>query len=200
MTGSQNEFADASAGHPNLQRLWKPITEWTIWMVLGIVIYSLTGAFDQEIAEYAFGAAGWPRALCIAVFIGATGQLGYQVLGMSRGGDAPAADDAGAAVQQPARLSGWRVAQRLGIFVFPLIYLYVTPSIGFYVSTPVFILGVLLLLEVRSPVALATVTCVVYGLLLVVFTRFFYVALPVGQAPPFYDINNAIIVFARTGL
>ena len=39
-----------------------------------------TDVFDREIAEYAFGADGWPKALCIAIFIGATGQLIYQVL------------------------------------------------------------------------------------------------------------------------
>ena len=74
------------------------------------------------------------------------------------------------------------------------------PSIGFYVATPVFILGLLLLLEVTSPAALLLVTTVVYSLVLLIFTRFFFVALPVGGIQWFYDINNAIISIVRAGL
>ena len=40
----------------------------------------------------------------------------------------------------------------------------------------------------------------VYGFFLLIFTRLFYVAVPVGQIEPFYSINNAIIIFARSGL
>lgn len=172
-------------------------------MVLGGVVLSQIGAFDQEIAEYAFGADGWPRSLCIAVFVGATGQLAYQILQLSRGieedPDGDGAADDGAA-EPLVRLSAWRVLQRLGIFLFPLLYLYFTPTLGFYLVTPVFLFGMLLILEVKSPLALVTVTSVVYGLFLLIFTRFFYVAVPVGQVEPFYGINNAIIVFARSGL
>ena len=71
---------------------------------------------------------------------------------------------------------------------------------GTYFITLFFILGLLLLLKVRSIKALLGVTAITYLLLLVVFTRFFYVALPVGRWDFFYDFNNWIIVVARIGM
>ena len=84
--------------------------------------------------------------------VGATGQLGYRILSISRGGEREdegelPAEGATVAVYKPR---GWRLVQRLGIFLFPLLYLYVMPSVGFYLATPVFIVGLLILLEVRS--------------------------------------------------
>jgi hypothetical protein len=53
---------------------------------------------------------------------------------------------------------------------------------------------------VTSPAALLLVTTVVYSMVLLIFTRFFFVALPVGGIEWFYDINNAIISIVRTGV
>ncbi len=189
-------------GPGSFLRLRRPIVEWVIWVLFGAVIYVLTGEFDQELPEYAFGTAGWPRALCIAVFIGATGQLGYQILMISRSREQVVHDNRD--MEKPAPRLRDRLtlltAQRLGIFSLPLVYLYVMPSLGFFFVTPFFVLGLLLLLDVKSPVALLGVTGIVYLTLLLIFTRLFYVALPVGRVPFFYDLNNAIIVLARTGL
>ena len=198
MSRSQSNFTQTGSGELTLTALRKPIVEWLFWMALAIFAYAQTGNFDKEIAEYAFGATGWPRSLCLAVVLGATGQLTYQALSISRATSQPSAN---AAIEPgDSRVSGWRLAQRLGIFILPLLYLYVMPSIGFYVATPMFILCFLVLLEVKSPIALLTVTLVVYGLVLLIFTRLFYVALPVGNVESFYDINNAIIEIVRSGV
>ena len=174
-----------------------PFVEWAIWIAILAWVFWQTQRFDREIAQYAFGAAGWPRALCIAAALGATGQLIYRIAEIRRGHVAvksaePATDG--------KRAGLWQRAKHLPIFVFPLIYLYLVPSVGFYVATPFFILGVLLILEVRSPLTLLGVTGVIYGLVLLLFTRLFYVALPVGRIESFYDINNAIIGIARYGM
>ncbi len=173
----------------------KPVLEWLFWLALAAIVYSLTGGFDEPIAEYRFGAAGWPRALCVALVIGATGQLIYKLARKE-----PAPEEPGEAVEAGPGLSLGAKLQRFGVFAAPFIYLYLTPLIGFYVTTPLLILAILLLLEVRSLKALAGVTLVVYGLVLLVFTRFFYVALPVGRIESFYDLNNWIIVMVRSGL
>ena len=174
-----------------------PFVEWAIWIAVLTWVFWQTQRFDREIAQYAFGAAGWPRALCIAAALGATGQLIYRIAEIRRGHVA-------AKSAEPAtdgKRSGlWQRAKHLPIFIFPLIYLYLVPSVGFYVATPFFILGVLLILEVRSPLTLLGVTGVIYGLVLLLFTRLFYVALPVGRIESFYDINNAIIGIARYGM
>lgn len=175
----------------------KPVLEWLFWLALAALVYSLTGRFDEPIAEYRFGASGWPRALCVALVIGATGQLIYKLSRKQASGNEPDSLDPEA---EPQSLSLGAKLQRFGVFAAPFIYLYLTPQIGFYVSTPLIILAILLLLEVRSLKALAGVTFVVYGLVLLIFTRFFYVALPVGRIEAFYDLNNWIIVLVRTGM
>lgn len=177
----------------------KPVLEWLFWVLLAAMVYSLTGNFDETIAEYRFGATGWPRVLCAALAFGASGQLIYkltrsQPAGTAAGTKAPEAE-------VPAEVLTFRAGlQRIGVFAAPFVYLYVMPEIGFYVATPFFVLAILLLLEVKSPRVLAGVTLVVYGLVLLIFTRFFYVALPVGHIESFYDINNWIIVLVRTGM
>ena len=183
-----------------------PVVEWAIWIAVLAWVFWQTQRFDREIAQYAFGAAGWPRALCIAAALGATGQLIYRIAEIRRGHAAgPESTVPETAAPEPAAPEGqrpglWQRAKHLPIFIFPLIYLYLVPSVGFYVATPFFILGLLLILEVRSLRALLGVTCVIYGLVLLLFTRFFYVALPVGRIEAFYDINNAIIGIARYGM
>ena len=183
-----------------------PFVEWAIWIAVLAWVFWQTQRFDREIAQYAFGAAGWPRALCIAAALGATGQLIYRIAEIRRGRAAgPEAAGPETAAPESAAPEGqkpglWHRAKHLPIFIFPLIYLYLVPSVGFYVATPFFILGLLLILEVRSLRALLGVTCIIYGLVLLLFTRFFYVALPVGRIEAFYDINNAIIGIARYGM
>ncbi len=175
----------------------KPVLEWLFWLALAATVYSLTGGFDEPIAEYRFGAAGWPRALCAALVFGATGQLIYKLARSQATQEVTTESEP--ASDAPSLSLGSKL-QRFGVFAAPFIYLYLTPEIGFYVATPFLILAILLLLEVRSLKALVGVTFVVYGLVLLIFTRFFYVALPVGRIEAFYDLNNWIIVLVRTGM
>lgn len=176
----------------NLTRgMRRPLLEWASWSLIALAAWVQTGSFDAPIDEYAFGAAGWPRAVCLAILVGAAAQLLLAWHARNGGnGVAPATADAA----RP------RLALRLGILLLPLAYLYLMPTLGFFLMTPVFILLLLLLLQVRTPAALAGVTCVVYGLVLLIFTRLFYVALPVGRIDPFYSLNTLIVGLVRTGL
>ncbi len=178
-----------------------PVLEWLFWLMLAGMVYALTDNFDEPIAEYQFGASGWPRVLCAALAFGATAQLFYKLTRKRPGPEEPSGKSADQANEvAPPILSLRAKLQRAGVFATPFVYLYVMPEIGFYVATPFFILAILLLLEVRSIKALTSVTAVVYGLVLLIFTRFFYVALPVGRIESFYDLNNWIIAFVRTGM
>lgn len=166
-----------------------PLVEWAVWMALALAAWLQTARFAEPIAEYRYGADGWVKAICIAIAVGATGQM---LLAVSRGRSI-----AGAAAAESAQAGWGRRLQRLGIFVLPLVYLWLMPTMGFYLLTPAFILGMLLLMEVRSPLTLVLVTVIAYGLVLAVFTRWFYVALPTGSAEPFYGWNTEIIRLAR---
>ncbi|MCY4460849.1 MAG: tripartite tricarboxylate transporter TctB family protein [Albidovulum sp.] len=174
---------------------WRSFAEMAVWLLICGIVYSQTGLFDREIPDYEFGATGWPRALCIAAAFGAVAQFCLQRIVARR-----APENANA--KSGAKSGGdWRtLAQRAAVFVFPLLWLYLAPRVGFYISAPFFVAGMLLLMEVRSPVNLFAVTAAIYALVLLFFTRLFFVALPVGRIEAFYDVNVAIIGLARIGL
>ncbi|WP_224404850.1 tripartite tricarboxylate transporter TctB family protein [Afifella sp. IM 167] len=184
----------ATAARPSqIERFKGPIIEWLVWLAIAGFAYWQTIYFAKDIVGYPPGAAGWPRTICILMALGATGQLLYKLAGHDLAEPAPAA-------AKETHTGAHRVVQRLAIFALPFLFLYVSPWIGFYVAAPLFVITLMLLLEVRSPLAIAGVTLIVYALFLLLFTRFFFVALPNGRLDGFYEVNNAIIGFARMGL
>lgn len=177
----------------NKLRRLAPLFEWALWVTGAGLAFRLSYAFDRPIGNYQYGATGWPRFVLIAIVVGASFQLLIRLRRNELFADLPAE------TQMPAaeRASALRL---LAIFTLPLVYLWLLPRAGFYLSTPFFLLAYLAALDVRGWRAYLGVTLTVYGLILLVFTRLFYVALPVGNWPGFYDINNAIVVMARAGL
>ena len=182
---------------PNMGRIMSRATryltlEWLFWCVLIGIFWMQTDAFSENIAEYQFGASGWPKMVLIGLLIGATGQFGLGLLGLkSSGGEANASREPARQISRP---------QQIAIFVLPLLYLWFMHRIGFFVATPIFILVYLRVLEVKRLTHLLAVTAFIYVFVLALFVRFFYVALPVGAWPTFYDINNQIITIVRLGI
>ncbi|HRY05648.1 MAG TPA: hypothetical protein P5114_00865 [Hyphomicrobiaceae bacterium] len=183
----------AAGGSRQSNQYLRCFLEWAFWAVLVGVFYQQTTYFDKDIANYAFGATGWPRVVAITAFLVATFQLVMQIHALRMG----LAIEGGQGRAESISAAQW--AHRVAIFMWPFVFLFVTPTVGAYVSIPIFIVGFLLLLGVRKPIPLALVLVIVYGLLLAVFTRFFYVALPLGEETFFYDVNVAIVEFVRLG-
>ena len=181
--------------------------EWLVWTAIAILAILQTGSFDQDIADYAFGADGWPIAVCIAILIGATLQLGFKLhrswAGTTQPGDGRQ-QDPGGTTSNPKKAAdgkfGLGSLQTAAIFLLPFAYLFLAPRLGFYLMTPIFIACLLLLMQVRSVATIFLVTAAAYGIALLVFTRFLYVALPVGRIEPFYSINNAVVALVRAGV
>ncbi|MGI9393217.1 MAG: tripartite tricarboxylate transporter TctB family protein [Boseongicola sp.] len=171
------------------------IVEWAVWMALALIAYNINYVFDKPIEGYRYGATGWPRAVLIAIMVGATFQVLFQYLGWEEDSEE---EEASGKSAREIRLS--HVLGMLAVFAVPFIYLWLLPRTGFYLTTPFFIVAYMAVLNVRSWKPFVFVTATVYGLLLLIFTRLFYVALPVGSWQPFYDINNAIIVGVRAGM
>jgi len=185
--------AGSATHHARADRPKGPVIEWLVWLAISAFAYWQTTFFAEAIRDYPPGSAGWPRVICILIAVGATGQLLYKLSGHDVAGTSP--------TEEAETNSGaHRTIQRIAIFLLPFVFLYASPWIGFYIAAPLFIVALLLLLEVRSPLAIAGVTLVVYALFLLLFTRLFFVALPNGRLDGFYEVNNAIIGFARTGL
>lgn len=186
----------------------RPVFEWLVWTAIVILALLQTRNFDRDIEQYAFGADGWPIAILIAIFAGATLQLVFRLRQQRRllNGEAGTVEQGPVPTETPRSApEGGSVTDQLNIrliciFLLPFLYLFVMPRAGFYLTTPCFILALLLLLQVRSLKALVLVTLSVYGVALLIFTRLFYVALPIGRMDPFYDMNVAILVLVRAGL
>ena len=84
-----------------------------------------------------------------------------------------------------------------GLFIIPLVYVWLLPRTGFYLTTPIFLLTFLFHVgERRWPIILVT-TLIITALIFLVFAKLFYVALPVGNWPVFYDVNNWLLVMIR---
>jgi hypothetical protein len=169
---------------------WRPFAEWIVWLGLAAFAWIQSGFFARDLPHYRFGTAGWPQVICLMIVAGATAQLLLQ-LGRLEGAETVPAPRAG---------QRYRAMHRVFIFALPFVFLWLTPLIGFYVATPLFTLALLLLLDVRRPVALLGVTAIVWGLVLLIFTRLFYVALPEGLWDGFYEANIAIIDLVRVGM
>lgn len=180
---------------------FKPAAEWLMWMLLVLIALSQVDNFSQEIAAYKFDADGWPITITLALGVGATLQFIFQLWHLRADDeetDSIEGADTGAKVE--SKTSRETRLTNIAIFLLPFVYLYFAPRMGIYFITPIFIISLMLLLKVRSIKALLGITAITYLLLLVVFTRFFYVALPVGRWDFFYDFNNWIIVVARIGM
>ena len=175
-----------------MTREQKLIGEWLFWCVLVTLFWMQTDSFAEPIAEFRFGADGWPKMVLLGILIGATGQMTLGLYEARRTNLPPTSDETGT-----RQISRW---QQISIFVLPLLYLWLMHRIGFFVVTPLFIAAYLFVLEVRRIRPLVFVTLAVYGVVLFLFVRFFYVALPVGAWPSFYEINNQIITLVRIGV
>ncbi|MGC6529876.1 MAG: tripartite tricarboxylate transporter TctB family protein [Candidatus Puniceispirillaceae bacterium] len=169
------------------------VIEWLFWVILVVLLWAQTSAFNEPIAEYHFGATGWPRMVLAGIFIGATGQMLLGVFVNKDGQDDQLDHDT-----KPEKIvKRW---QQLAIFGMPFLYLWLMHRIGFFVATPLFIFAYLWVLEVRNIKHLLGVTIGVTAFIFFIFVRLFYVAMPVGSWLTFYEINNQIIILVRYGL
>ena len=181
-----------------MSRQVKIFAEWLFWSVLALILWMQTGAFSEEIAEYKFGADGWPKLVIGGIVIGATGQALLKLLDSRT---AQNSDGEEAATATPSTPISWRKrGQQIAIFGMPLLYLWAMHRIGFFVASPLFIAAYLYVLEVRNWRHILGVTVIILALLFYVFVRLFYVAVPVGAWESFYAINNEIITYIRLGL
>lgn len=181
-----------------MSRQVKIFSEWLFWSVLALILWMQTGAFSEEIAEYKFGADGWPKMVIGGIVLGATGQALLKLLDTRSEQTAEGQDAPKAKPQMPV---SWRKrGQQIAIFGMPLLYLWAMHRIGFFVASPLFIAAYLYVLEVRNWRHILGVTFIILALLFYVFVRLFYVAVPVGAWESFYAINNEIITYIRLGL
>jgi hypothetical protein len=173
------------------RRLW---FEACVWLAIGLSAYAMTFEFDDPIQGYRLGATAWPRAIILGLLAIGILQFG---LGMRKAAAAKRLSADKAAQSQPQTPETKVVLKVVLAFLLPLFYLLLLPRTGFYLTTPAFLMAYLYLLGERRWARLVQVTAIIYAIMIVVFTTVFYVPLPVGYWPFFYDINNWLLQVYR---
>lgn len=169
-----------------------------VWLTLGALAYGLSYQFADEAGTYLWGAASWPRTVAGLMVLGALAQAGMRLRAYAKRPDTspPAAPAPAEAAESLSPLA----ARRLGFvanFALPLLYVFALPRTGFYLTTPFFLAAYLALLGERRPGVLIAAPLVIFALVNIVFTKLFYVALPTGNWPGFYDFSNWFLVTVR---
>lgn len=84
-----------------------------------------------------------------------------------------------------------------GILALPIFFAALLEDVGFYALTPVFIVGVMVLMGERRSSRIALITPLIFGLLLAFFVSLLYVGLPTGNISPFYDFGNWVVTLLQ---
>jgi hypothetical protein len=163
------------------------LIEGGVWLALAGGAWWLTYGFDEPLIVYRLGAAAWPRALILLIAGVALCQVAARLgwLGARRAGQG----EPGGAGTGEAHARGV-LLKRAATFALPLVYLLLLPRAGYYAVTPFFVSGYMYLLGERRLRHLAGTALFIYALVLLAFTRVFFVPLPTGVWPGFYEFSH----------
>lgn len=167
-----------------MQRL-TPYLDLAFWLALALGAFVLSFTFSSETGTYQWGAASWPRAVILLMVIAALVNTWRAWRARPAAVTCDETDEDGS------------VLPFVGLFLIPLVYAWLLPRTGFYLTTPVFLIAYLLYVgERRAGVILATAALITV-IANLIFTKFFFVALPVGNWPGFYDVNTWLLTVIR---
>lgn len=169
-------------------RIW---LGFALWVGLACIAFALTFGFKGEIANYEYGAAGWPRVLFTGIIVISTIQLLISLRRLKR--ESAPSDEKPADDNAPASIAGLPVRTLAA----PVIYVTLMPQVGFFVATPIFLASVMLVMGERRYLHIACVTAAIYAFVLLIFVKLLYVPLPIGNWPGFYDFGNWLLVLIR---
>ncbi len=161
------------------------LLELGFWLSLAFAAFGLSFQFSDEVGTYRWGAASWPRAVILLMAVTA---LVHAFVRLQEAKQTDAADDDSA---------GRSSLSSLGLFLIPLVYAWLLPHAGFYLITPFFLIALLLNVGERRWSVILLTTLIITFIINLVFAKLFYVALPVGNWPGFYDINNWLLTVIR---
>lgn len=171
---------------------WK-VVEAIAWLVFAGGAFALTFNFDDPLPTYKLGPAFWPRMLILGIAIAAIGLLFTVFMQRVRQQvkDAePAREDAVVSRHEEAERTV--TIEILAVLLVPIVYVYFIHQFGFYLVTPFFLAGYMILLGVRNWFTLVAVTVGLYALLVLLFVKLIFTPLPPG-AGIFYTLNGQFI-------
>jgi hypothetical protein len=123
-----------------------------LMLTFGIVIFFVADSISPPVVVDPVGPSAWPKILAAAICILAIVQVALVLFKTSRGSASEPLRDTQVPVQEvetegEPRLSMWALG---GLVVLASLYVALLDLLGYYVATPLFVLGLLLTLGVRS--------------------------------------------------
>lgn len=163
------------------------------WLLLAAAFYGLSFKFaDAPGATFEWGPAAWPRA---AVFLMAAAAIGNYLA------NRPVAGGETATPQPPANSMTWLNRDEMlsvaCMVAIPLVYTWLIPRAGFYISTLLFLPIYMRFLGERRWWMIVVVTVLLFALVNLVFTVLFYAGLPTGRWPVFYETSSWFVTVIR---
>jgi putative tricarboxylic transport membrane protein len=147
-------------------------------VVAAVALLLASRGLDSVSAPGQLGPAFWPRLVLAGLVLAC---LAKAVEAVRR----PARDPAGS---EAAPLARWRLAAAIALIV---LYVVLTPPLGFLLTTVAFIAAFLALCGARAPLLLAANAVAGTVLLLYLFVKVVYLPLPKG-AGPFEPVTLAV--------
>jgi hypothetical protein len=167
----------------------RPFVEAAIWLSIAGIAWIYSYDFTGKDMLFLWGAEAWPRVAIVAIAFGAVMQLILQI--RQRRGARPANPEPDTASAETGAPHDMMTRIKIAAtFISPLIYLYLLPRTGYYLTTPFFIGIVMYLFGVRKLKHLIGTNLCIYAVLLIVFTKVLFVPMPTGVWPGFYDFSN----------
>ncbi|MCZ0813329.1 tripartite tricarboxylate transporter TctB family protein [Roseovarius sp. EGI FJ00037] len=186
----------------------KLTVETMVWIVLATGGFVLTFDMTQESSNYRFGAAGWPRFVCVMIFLAAIIQflvrtwhethITQNTTDLNAHESHHAVHDAAHEVNEATNASHTRGRMKtLSIFLVPLVFVFSLNHIGFFVATPLLVWALLFALGERRALPLFLIGAGISVGVILFFTSLFYVPLPIGNMPGFYELNSWLVQALR---
>ena len=187
------------------------------WLVLAAGMWIYSYRFDGEFPAYLWGPVSWPRAVLAAIVVLALAQFAVRTVierrsetvpadahsdrhGETRhedrsAGDADAAESRDANGGEPdAAYGGLDARLRIvATFTLPLLYLFLLPRTGYFVTTPLFLVAYMLVFREHNLKYMLATTAGLYLGSLAIFSKLLFVPLPTGNWPGFYDFSNWLL-------
>lgn len=172
-------------------RKLQPLGEAAVWIGIAAIAWIYSYEFaggGGEAMLFRWGAEAWPRAVIIGLTLCAICQCVVELRRATGRGNAE--DDDG---KSKARYDFQAITGIVATFMLPLLYAFLLPRTGYYATTPFFIAAIMYTFGVRRPLHLIGTNILIYGIILLVFSKLLFVAMPTGYWPGFYDFSNWFI-------
>ena len=180
---------------------WKTALETLGWLCFAGGMWAYSYRFDTGYSVYELGIVHWPRAVLIFMIAMALVNCVESYSQNSKNTKMTEVRDQASELNKPIQtkdLTGYRI-RVTSTFVLPIIYLWLMPRAGYFITTPFFLGGYIYLFGQQKLKQVCVATIIVYLFLLLIFSKMLYVPLPTGYWPVFYDLSNSILVFLGSG-